>query len=155
MTEKHSLRLQQVRNHSNTIAAGSEIKETSCLPSENLRYTKTSRKIPLHSLPTLKWGLGRGGSWLHTLHAPELPWAGLAFPPGAQSLDQATTLNFHHTSIISISQSVVEIQSLVLLRWIFWKWLTFPESKNSHCSTREFFESHLVKSNLFHWITAC
>ena len=140
---------------SNATTIETEIKEWSNLPVEGLGYTGISSKKFLPPLPTLKRGLGRGGSWLHTLHAPELPWAGLAFPPGAQSLDQATTLNFHHTSIISISQSVVEIQSLVLLRWIFWKWLTFPESKNSHCSTREFFESHLVKSNLFHWITAC
>jgi len=35
--------------------------------------------------------MGRGASWLHPFHsgtsfAPELPWVGLAFPPGAQSL---------------------------------------------------------------------
>ena len=32
------------------------------------------------------------------LHAPELPWVGLAFPPGVQSLVQAMTQHFHYTS---------------------------------------------------------
>jgi len=32
-----------------------------------------------------------------TLHAAELPWAGPAFPPGAQSLLQAVTQRFLYT----------------------------------------------------------
>jgi len=31
-----------------------------------------------------------------TLHGPELPWVGPAFPPGAQSLVQAVTSHFHY-----------------------------------------------------------
>jgi len=31
------------------------------------------------------------------LHAPELPWVGPAFPPGAQSVIQAVTQNFCYT----------------------------------------------------------
>ena len=48
-----------------------------------LTYTGMSSKI---HLATPRWGLGRGGSWLHpfwysgVLHAPGLPWVGPAFP---------------------------------------------------------------------------
>jgi len=45
-------------------------------------------------MPTLKRGLGKGGSWWSqdfALHAPELPSVGPALPPGAQSLFQAMT----------------------------------------------------------------
>jgi len=75
------------------------------LPSEGLGYTRTSLEIPSPPLPALKWGLGRGGSWLHpfwslsciALHTPELPWVGPALPPGAQSLILAVTQHFHYT----------------------------------------------------------
>ena len=72
------------------------------LPLEGLRYTGISSKIPSAPLPTLKWGLGRDGSWLHpfhhsgTLHTPELPWIGPAFPSGAPSLLWVKTEHFHY-----------------------------------------------------------
>ena len=57
------------------------------------------QEIPSLPLPTPKQGLGRGGSWFHpfwSLHAPELPWVGPAFPPGAQSVFQAMIQHFHY-----------------------------------------------------------
>jgi len=39
---------------------------------------------------------------LSTLHAPELPWAGPAFPPGAPSLLQAVTQYFHSIHCFSL-----------------------------------------------------
>jgi len=81
----------------NTTVVDTEIKKSSCLPLEDLRRTGISTKIVLSPLPTLKWGLGRAGSWLHpfgqsgTLPAPELPYVGPAFPPGVLSLFQSMT----------------------------------------------------------------
>jgi len=56
-----------VKIYSNATTIDTEIKKKSYLPSEDLRYTGISSKIPLIPLPTLKCGLGRGGSWLHPL----------------------------------------------------------------------------------------
>ena len=39
-------------------------KERSYLPLEGLRYTGMTSKISIPPLTTLKWGLGRAGSWL-------------------------------------------------------------------------------------------
>jgi len=43
------------------------------------------------------WILAAALPSLSTLHAPELPWAGPAFPPGAPSLLQAVTQHFCYT----------------------------------------------------------
>jgi len=62
---------------------GTEIKEGSYLPSKDLRYTVMSSKIALPPPPTLKWGLGRGGSWLHSLQSlrcPACTWVPLGWP---------------------------------------------------------------------------
>lgn len=56
-----SLWIQLIRMSPNS----TEMKETSCLPSEGLKCRGISSKTPLLPLPTLKWGLGKGGSWLH------------------------------------------------------------------------------------------
>lgn len=61
------IRLQQVKICSDTIAVSPEIRERSCLPSESLMCAGISRKIPLHPLPSLKWGLERGRPWLQPL----------------------------------------------------------------------------------------
>jgi len=76
-------------------------KNPTCCPLEGLQKAGISSKIPLPPLPTPKCGLGRGGFWLHPLqslcNAPEIPWVGPAFPPGAQSLVQATEYTVHYT----------------------------------------------------------
>lgn len=75
---------QQVRICSNATATGTETKERSYLPLEGLRYTGISIEIPLSPLQTLKWGLGRSGSWLqpfhHSVHCMHLSSPGLALP---------------------------------------------------------------------------
>ena len=86
-----------VRIHSKATAIGTKTRKRSCLPSEVLNYIGIFKKTFFPLLPTLKWGLGRGGSWLHPiqsvryLHAPELPWVGPVFPSVAQSRFQDTT----------------------------------------------------------------
>ena len=59
-------------------------KEKRYLPSKGLRQAEISSKILLPPLPTLKWGLGRGGSWLqpfhHSAHCMHLSCPGLALP---------------------------------------------------------------------------
>lgn len=110
--EQQGPRLQQVRTGSNTTAISTEIKERIRLPLEGLRYAEISNKTPSPPLPTLKWGLGRGGSWLQpfwshrcltlhctALHTPEHPWVDPAFPPGASSLLQAVTQHFNCRSL--------------------------------------------------------
>jgi len=57
-------------------------------------------------LPTVKtflqgWILAAALPSLSTLHAPELPWAGPAFPPGAPSLLQAVTQLFYYRCSIT------------------------------------------------------
>jgi len=72
-----------VRICSNTTAIDTEIREKNYLPSEDLRYTGISSKIPLPPLPTLKWGLGRGASWIHliwSLRNISCTWAPLGWP---------------------------------------------------------------------------
>jgi len=67
----------------NTTVVDTEIKKSSCLPLEDLRRTGISTKIVLSPLPTLKWGLGRGVSWLHpfwSLRYTACIWASLAWP---------------------------------------------------------------------------
>jgi len=98
--EQQDPRLQQVRIRSNATAAGTEIRKSNCLPLEVLWYIGISSKMALLPLPTLRRS---GKGWILApplwslrghcteLHAPELPWVGPAFPPGAQSLVQAVT----------------------------------------------------------------
>jgi len=62
--EQQGSRLQWMGIYSNATTIGTEIKERSCLPSEGLTYTGVSTKIPSPPLPTLKWGLVKGASWL-------------------------------------------------------------------------------------------
>ena len=98
-------------------------RKKSYLPLEGLRYTRISSKIPLPALPTLKWGLRRGGSWLHPfhhsgeLHAPEL-WTGPAFPPGAQSLVQAMTQHFHYNYLCLFSHFLTWSREDLLLLFL-------------------------------------
>ena len=76
-------RLQQLKICSNTTAVSTEIKKRSYIPSEDLRYTQISNKIPPPPLPTLKWNLGRGVSWLHpfrSLRCIVWSWAPLVWP---------------------------------------------------------------------------
>jgi len=99
--EQQNSILQQVRIHSDATAAGTEIRERSCLPSEGLQSPQVCRGLQmrrshLHCQPLNEvWEGADPGSSLSshsgTLHAPELPWVGPAFPPGAQSLLQAVT----------------------------------------------------------------
>ena len=53
------------------------------LPLEGLREAGISSEIPSPPLPALKWGLGRGGSWLHpfpSLRQIGCTWAPLGWP---------------------------------------------------------------------------
>jgi len=52
--EQQGPKLQKMRNFSNATAIGTEIKESSYLPSEGLRHTKISSKTHLPGLPALK-----------------------------------------------------------------------------------------------------
>ena len=69
---------------SNAAAIYTETKEIICLPMEGLRYAEIYSKIPLPPPPTLKSGLGWGGSWLHSLvtevHCMHLSSPGLVLP---------------------------------------------------------------------------
>jgi len=76
--EQQSSRPQQARTHSNATAMGTETKERSHLPSEGLRYTGISSKIPLPPLPTYM----RSGK----VHCSHLSTPGLA-PPSHQALN--------------------------------------------------------------------
>jgi len=83
--EQQDPRLQWVRMCSNTTPTSTEIRERSCLPSEGLRYTEISSKMPIPPLATLTWGLGRGGSQLQPdpvtqLYCKHLSSPGLALP---------------------------------------------------------------------------
>ena len=77
------------------------MKEKSCLPLEDPRYTGiSSKKYPhLHYQPLNEgWeGVDPGSSPSNhsgSLLAPELPWVGPAFPSGVPSLLQAVTQHF-------------------------------------------------------------
>ena len=95
--EQQGPRLQQVRICRNTTAVGTEIKERSCSPLEDLtgRQGSSARYLCLYCQPLNEVSEGDPGSTPSghsaTLHAPELPWVGPVFPPGAQSLVQAIT----------------------------------------------------------------
>jgi len=52
--EQQGPKLQHGRICSNITAVSTGIKESNCLPSENLRKAGISNKIPLPPLPTLK-----------------------------------------------------------------------------------------------------
>jgi len=89
-------------------------KKKICLPSEGLTYRWISSKIPLPPLPSLKRGLGRGGSWLHpfqSLRYIACTWTPLAWPciptgcsitasscDSAFQLQQPTSARFSHPS---------------------------------------------------------
>ena len=58
-------------------------KQRTCLPLEGLQWAGISSKTPLPPLPSLKWGLGRDGSWLHpfqSLGSTACTWAPLGWP---------------------------------------------------------------------------
>jgi len=57
--EQQDPKLLCTRIHSNTTAVGTEITKRSCLPSEGLRYTGTSKEISFPPLLPLKCILGR------------------------------------------------------------------------------------------------
>ena len=81
--EQQDPRPQQVRICLNVNEVGTEIKQSSCLPLGGLRHTRISREIPSPPLPTLKWGLARGGPWLHpfqSLRYTACTWAPLGWP---------------------------------------------------------------------------
>ena len=76
-----------------------ETKEGIRLPSEGLRQGYPAKYPHLHCQPLNEvWEGADPGSipsgHSGTLHTPELPWVGPAFPPGAQSLLQAVTQHF-------------------------------------------------------------
>ena len=80
-------------------AVGTEIKERSCLPSEALRYAGISNKIPLPPLPTLAWGLGRGGTSAHplqSLRCTALHYMHLSSPGLALPSHQVLTISSHN-----------------------------------------------------------
>jgi len=80
--EQQDPRPQQEKICTNTTAVGVEIKERSYLPSEDLRYSGISSEIPFPPLPTLTWGLGSCGSWLHpfcSLRCTACTWAPLGW----------------------------------------------------------------------------
>ena len=107
--EQQGHRLQKGRICSNATAAGTEIKLNKQNKSAYLQKTSGMQGSPvtypyLHCQPLNEvWE----GGWILALplpitqmhcialHAPELPWAAPAFPPGAQSLLQAMTRYFH------------------------------------------------------------
>jgi len=96
--EQRGPRLQKLRICSTAAAAvGTEIKERSCLPSEGLKCRGISSKMPLHLLPTLKYGLGKDGSCLHSFQplrgiaCSRAPLGWPCLPPGSQTLLQAAT----------------------------------------------------------------
>jgi len=73
MTGWQSPRLQQIRTSPNTAA----------MDAEGLRYAELSSEIPSPPLPSLKWGLGRCGSWFHpfsSLRCIACTWAPLDWP---------------------------------------------------------------------------
>jgi len=87
-------RPQHVKTCSKTTAIGTKTKEGSCLLP--VRYPH------LHCQPLNEvWeGVHPGptpSSHSGTLHAPELPWVGPTFPPGAQSVPPAVTQHFCYT----------------------------------------------------------
>jgi len=88
-----SLWLQLIRMSPNS----TEMKETSCLPSEGLKCRGISIKMPLHLLPTLKYCLGKDGSCLHSFQplrgiaCSRAPLGWPCLPPGSQTLLQAAT----------------------------------------------------------------
>jgi len=95
-------RLQQVKRSPNAAATNTNKgKKESAYPWKASDMQGSPARSPhLHCQPLNE---GWGGSRLHpfnqsgSLHAPELPWAGPAFPPGAPSLLQALTQHFHYT----------------------------------------------------------
>jgi len=93
-----SLRLQQMGTSPSTAATDTKMKEKSCLPLKGLKYTGISikRHPRLHCQPLSEvWEEVDPGSnpsyHSGTWHAPDLPWVGPTFPPGAPSLLHAMT----------------------------------------------------------------
>jgi len=97
--EQQDPRLQSVRVCSNTRAVGTEIKgrkkvaylqKTSGMQGFLARYPC----LPCQPLHEVWEGVDPGSTpsgHSGTLHTPELPWVGPAFPPGVQPLLQAMT----------------------------------------------------------------
>jgi len=93
-------------------------------------YIEISSEIPSFSLPALKCGLGRGGSWLHSsrsLSSIACTWAPLGwpvFPPGAQSLLQdmtciSTTSTYWHFLVQQILFHTHETGTVLLFIYLF------------------------------------
>ena len=99
IVEWHNPRLQQMRTSPNAAAADTETKEekiTYFQEASSRQGSPAKKNSCLHCQPLNEvWEGADPGSSLSshsgTLHAPELPWVGPAFPPGAQSLLQAVT----------------------------------------------------------------
>ena len=141
MAEHQGLKLQRARICLDITAEGTEIKERSCLPLEDLRYTRISRRMPSPPLPALKWGLGRGGSWLHpfhhsgTLHTPELP--SLALPPhqvpnhwfklwlsiSSTAALESPMYQYIHIQVLQTDKLIVQA-STALPHWVMFKCCT-------------------------------
>ena len=89
-----------MRTCSNTTAVGTEKKKKSAYPwKASDTQGSPVRSLCFHCQPLNEvWEGVRPGSapssHAGTLHAPELPWVGPAFPPGAPSLLQAVTQHF-------------------------------------------------------------
>ena len=107
--EQQDPRLQEMRICSNATAMDTKTRKRRHLPPEGLTYTDIS-KGSLHHQPLNEvWegvdpGSIRSGH-SGTLHAPELPWVGSVFLPGAESLVQDVTQYFHYTQESSNSKT--------------------------------------------------
>jgi len=105
-------------------------KERSYLPLESLRYTGITSKISIPPLTTLKWGLGRAGSWLHlfwSLRYIACTWVPLGWPclPPTCSIigtshDLAFPLPWHKIMSHSI-QTNKQTEKVTFLRTNLWR----------------------------------
>ena len=100
--EQQGPRMQQVRIYSSVTTVDTETnkqKKTAYLQKASHRQGSpaTHSHLPYQPLNKVWEGVDPGStpsSHSHTLHAPELPWVGSAFPPSVPSLLQAMTQHF-------------------------------------------------------------